>query len=147
MSQMVLIFLLIAGPAQARLTDASDISREQSELNDVAAAVDQFRRESPGASPEYRAKYLARLQAVVDKYPSMKSFSAKLHKVDPKGEVRIAMSDGDGQVKFIVFDRGTGKEIYSLNTTASMANYYKAGLQGRADACRYGCQIVPIGGQ
>lgn len=131
---------MVGQAAKAKLPDASKINEK--DLTEVNTAVEQFRKTTVGASPEFRKEAITKLRAVLDKYPDLKALSEKLGKLDPADNIRIAMSGSD-QVTFIVFSRATGKETFSLKTTRDMADYYKSGLESNPAKCSvYGCQII-----
>jgi hypothetical protein len=86
-----------------------------------------------------------KLDQFLARTPGTEAFRKRLAKQFEEGHepVRIQLANADEAVIWTVWDRASGREIYSTNTTRGWANYFKEGLLSRPDACRFGCSITP----
>lgn len=140
----LIVISVLSFQAQARLTDASE---QKLGLKD-REILDLFR--GPNGREvklhEKDIKLRKHLDRILTGMPGSEKLRKSLREQYETGHkpMRIQLAEAGGQVQWTVWWRDTGKEVYSLQTTPEMAEYFRQGLLGRPDACQFGCSITPI---
>lgn len=142
--KILLIVFCVGSVVHARIDhDEKDHKVQDSRFKSLVDAMNFYNNNLIGVSQEKRDAAFLKLRRFAAQYPELKAFSQKLEKMKSKDPMRIEIKLAENTVKFSVFWRDTGKEVYSVNTTPAMADYYKQGLKD-SGRCDVGCAIIPI---